>query len=445
MCDSVAFSAHGVAATTPRSLRRTLSLWQVSAAGVGVILGAGVYALIGPAAAHAGQGLWLAFLLAGVAAVLTAYSYARLGAMRPKTSPEFQYTALAFGREVGFVAGWLMLVGDIAAAASVALGFGGYLAHLTGSDVTVAALALIGLSGVALYGGVGRSVGLAVALTAVEAAGLLFVIVLGLPAWSRTDYAVSAGGLGGVFSASALIFFAYLGFDELGNLAEEMREPERNLPRALFIALAATTLIYIAVALSATAIVPPETLGASRAPLALVARGVLGESAELALGLMALAATANTVLLLLFSGSRSIYGMANDGVLPLRLTRLSRTRIPVTAMLVVLVVAGVLVLSGDLSAVARLTDAVVLLSFGAVNGSLAWLALHGRTPGGAARRRADVVVPALGALLCAGLLVEGGWRWFGAALAVGLAGAAYRLVARRRRPPGMRRPLVSPP
>ncbi len=90
---------------TRPALRRTLGLWQVSAAGIGVILGAGVYALIGPAAGLAGDAVWLAFLVAGVTAALTAYSYARLGAMRPKASPEFQYTALAFGPRVGFVAG----------------------------------------------------------------------------------------------------------------------------------------------------------------------------------------------------------------------------------------------------------------------------------------------------------------------------------------------------
>jgi APA family basic amino acid/polyamine antiporter len=428
----VARTTHGSPATTPRALRRTLGLGQVSAAGVGVILGAGVYAIIGPAAAHAGQALWAAFLLAGVAAALTAYSYARLGAVRPRTSPELQYTALAFGRDVGFVAGWLMLAGAVGAAASVALGFGGYLEHLTGSDVTLGALGLVGLAGVALYAGVAQSVGLAIALTVIEAAGLVLVIAPGLPAWSRTDYAMGPGGFGGLFSAAALIFFAYLGFEELGNLAEEMREPERNLPRALFIALAATTLIYIAVALSATAIVPAETLGASRAPLALVARGALGESAELALGLMALAATANTVLLLLLSTSRSIYGMARDGVLSRRLARLSRTRVPITAMLLVLGLAGALVLGGDLSAAARLTDAVVLMSFGAVNASLVWLALRGRMPGGAARRLADVVVPALGTLLNLGLLLQGGWRWIGAALVVALVGTVYRWIARER-------------
>jgi amino acid transporter len=204
------------------------------------------------------------------------------------------------------------------------------------------------------------------------------------------------------------------------------------LPRALFIALAATTVIYIAVALSATALVPAETLGASRAPLALVARQVLGGSAELTLGLMALAATANTVLLLMFSGSRSIYGMATEGVLPRSLARLSPTRIPVTATLLVLALTGALVLGGDLSTTARLTDAIVLLSFGTVNASLVWLALRGRTGGDRARRLADIVVPGLGALLCVGLLVQGGWRWVGAALLVAAVGAAARAVARRR-------------
>ena len=94
---------------------------------------------LGPAAALAGSALWLSFLLAGLVAALTAYSYARLGAIRPKASPEFQYTALAFGDDVGFIAGWLMLVGDIAAAASVALGFGGYLGHLLGTPTDLGA------------------------------------------------------------------------------------------------------------------------------------------------------------------------------------------------------------------------------------------------------------------------------------------------------------------
>jgi amino acid transporter len=103
------------------SLRPTLGLWQVSISGIGIILGAGVYALVGPAPGLAGNALWAAFLLAALATGLTAYSYARLGALRPKDSPEFQYTALAFGPRIGFVAGWLMLIADLLAVSAVAL------------------------------------------------------------------------------------------------------------------------------------------------------------------------------------------------------------------------------------------------------------------------------------------------------------------------------------
>src|SRR4029434_1968627 len=106
-------------------LRRELGLWQVSLTGIGVILGAGVYALVGPAAALAGNALWLALLLAGITAGLTAYAYAQLGRLAPRNSPEFQYTALAFGPTTGFVAGSLMLAADILATAAVTIGFGG--------------------------------------------------------------------------------------------------------------------------------------------------------------------------------------------------------------------------------------------------------------------------------------------------------------------------------
>jgi amino acid transporter len=416
------------------TLRRTLSLWHVSLTGIGVILGAGVYALIGPAAALAGRGLWLSFLLAGLAAALTGYAYARLGAMRPKASPEFQYTALAFGPEVGFVAGWLMLAGDIAAAASVALGFGGYLGHLLGTPTALGAAALVLVAAVAMYAGIGRSVAIAAALTAVEAAGLVVVIAVGLPSWPQIDLHVSASASTGIFGAAALIFFAYLGFDELGNLAEEMRAPERDLPRALFIALAVTTVIYVAVALSATAVVTPAALGASSAPLALVVGTVLGGRADVLLTLMALAATANTVLLLLVSAARSIYGMAGAGVLPGRLARLTATRVPREAMIAAMVVALALIALGDLSRAAHLTDAMVLISFICVNLGLTWLGLRNRAGATATMRTLDIVVSATGALMCGWLLWHGGWVWIVAASGVGLLGAGAVMLARRASP-----------
>src|SRR5207245_2352649 len=128
---------------------------------IGVILGAGVYALIGPAAAQAGNALWLSFLLAGLTAGLTAYAYARLARLAPKNSPEFQYTTLAFGPTMGFVAGALMLVADVLATAAVTIGFGGYLEHLAGTPTSGNALALIVVLGVIMFSGVEQSVAVA--------------------------------------------------------------------------------------------------------------------------------------------------------------------------------------------------------------------------------------------------------------------------------------------
>jgi APA family basic amino acid/polyamine antiporter len=402
------------------ALRRTLGVWQVSIAGIGVILGAGVYAIIGPATAEAGNAVWLAFLLAGLAAGLTAFSYARLGSMRPRNSPEFQYTALAFGPRAGFVAGWLMLAADLLAAATVALGFGGYLSHLTGTSVIAGALGLLVVLGVVMHLGIGESVAVAIALTVVEALGLLFVAVIGVPAWLTPDLTEAPQGLSGVWNAASLIFFAYLGFDEVGNFAEEMRNPERNLARALGIALAASTAIYVLVAVSAVALVPWRELAASPAPLALVAGRVFGPRADATLSVVALAATANTVLLLLVASSRSIYGMASAGVLPRPLGRVGRTATPWVAALVVLAVTGALLFAGSLAQVASMTDAAVLSSFVMVNASLGWLACRGRVPSG--RRRAlDVVLPAAAVAMCGGLLLQVG-AWHLALTAVVAAG-----------------------
>src|SRR5262245_14698688 len=201
------------------TLRRSLSLWQVALSGIGVILGAGVYALIGPAAAQAGNALWLAFLLAGLTAGLTAYAYARLARLAPKNSPEFQYTALAFGPRLGFSAGALMLLASVLAATAVTIGFGGYLEHLVGAPTTLNALALVVVLGAILFLGVEQSVAVAIVLTDLEALGLAFVIVVGAPSWIGTDYVAAPHGLAGISGAAALIFFAYLGFDELGNFA----------------------------------------------------------------------------------------------------------------------------------------------------------------------------------------------------------------------------------
>lgn len=191
-----------------------------------------------------------------------------------------------------------------------------------------------------------------------------------------------------------------------------------------------TTVIYVLVAVSAVAAMGSRALSESAAPLAVVAHRALGPRADAAMSAIALAATANTVRLLLASASRSVYGMAAAGVLPRALAAVGPTAIPVRATVGVLTLAGAVVMAGDLTQIAALTDAAVLLSFILVNLSLPWLAARGATAGGRRRRTADLVLPSAGVLLCGFLLLHTGWR---SLLVAGAVGALGMLVAARSR------------
>jgi APA family basic amino acid/polyamine antiporter len=186
--------------------------------------------------------------------------------------------------------------------------------------------------------------------------------------------------------------------------------------------MAGATLIYLLVALSVTAAVGWQDLSASTAPLALVAARVLGPRADIAITVIALAATANTVLLLLVAAARSVYGMAAGGVLPRRLGAVGGRSIPIRATLLVTGITAALVLLGDLAQVAALTDAAVLLSFMLVNLSLPWLARPGVTGPGLGLRPLDLVLPALALLLCGWLLLHTGWSSLAAAAGLALLG-----------------------
>jgi APA family basic amino acid/polyamine antiporter len=422
--------APGDSVSSP-GLRRGLGFWGVTLSGVGVILGAGIYALIGPAAGRAGGALWLAFLVAGIVSALTAHSYARLSALYPRDAPEFQYLGAAFGARAGFTAGWVMAASDLVATAAVAIGFAGYLQFLLPVPLAAGALLLIGLSGLVLWAGIRESIGMAVVFTLVEFAGLFLVIVLGASHWGRADYFEMPQGLPGIGGAAALIFFAYLGFDELANLAEETREPRRVLPRAILAAVAITTVVYLLVAVSVVSAVPWQQLEGSASPLALMVGAVAGPRTGLLLALLALAATANTVLLMMLSVSRNLYGMGRAGALPRWLGRVGRRRTPWAATFAAALLAAGFALLGDLTTVAELSNGAVLLLFAMVNLALFSLWRKGNVPGDGKR----ALLPAAGAATCLGLLLYTGWHGVGFGLGmVALGLLASRLFLPKRSP-----------
>ncbi len=361
----------GALAAPAPHLRRELGLFGASLAGVGIILGAGIYVLIGEAAGVVGAFVWISFLLAAGMTACTGLSYAELAAMFPRAGASFEYTREAFGLPAGFVTGWLIVVAEVVAAGAVALGFGGYLDSLAGVDRQLGAVLLLAFGAVIAASGILGSVRVAGALTVVETAGLLLVSGIGLVDFDAARLTEGAPALDPILSGAALIFFAYIGFEELATFAEEVRDPRNTIPRAIVLAIVITTALYILVAVTAVAAVGATALAASDAPLADVARIVLGRATGDVLAVIALAATANTALLLLMASCRHVYSMGRAGALPAGVARLSGgTGVPVVGLAVVTAIAAGVTFWGDVGAIANMTNFAFFVVFIMVNGAV---------------------------------------------------------------------------
>jgi APA family basic amino acid/polyamine antiporter len=421
-----------------RRLDRALGLWQVTASGVGIIIGAGVYVLIGSATALAGPRVWLAFVAAAVLSALTGISYAELASMYPSAGAEFEYTRHAFPPWVAFLVGWVMFLGLMVAAGAVALGFDRYASFFLALPDRVWALVMLAFVMLVALSGIRRSARLTFVLSLVQVGGLAYVIVIGAPHVGQVDL-LSGGGTGvdGVLAAAALVFFAFIGFDEVITLAEEARDPTRTVPRALLLALGISALLYVGVAIAAVSVVGASALGDAERPLALVLDHALGGGGAAVVAVIALIATTNTTLLCVTAASRLQYGMADAGALPPVLARLgAKTRAPYVAIGIATAVAAGFLALGDLTLVASVTDFAVYLVFVAVN--IAVIVLRFRDPErprpfrawGSVRR--VPVVPVLG--LATVLTMLPALRWqallIGAALcAAGLG--AFAMLGRR--------------
>lgn len=419
-------------------LSPVLALWEVTAAGVAIIVGAGVYVIIGEAAGEAGAAVWLSFLVAGALSGLTALSYAELASMFPRAGAAFEYTSRAFPPVVAFLAGWSMAVALVIAVAAVALGFGQYFGEFVDVDARLPAAALVLASIASTAAGVKESVRLGVALSVVEVGGLVFIAVVGAP--SIGDVGLLEGAtVGGVLSGAALVFFAYIGFEEVTTLAEETRDPSKTIPRALLLALGISTVVYTLTAIAAVSVIGPAELVAAERPLAEVARTVFSDGAGAALAVVAMVATASTALLALNSTSRILFGMARAGAIPRSAAAVSaRTGVPIRAIVVSGVVGLVFVASGDLGLVAGATDALIYVVFVAVN--LAAIVLRFRTPDAPRPFRAPLsvgklpVTPVLA--IAVALVFVGRLELVSMLIALGLAGAGLVLYTAYQRAGG---------
>jgi APA family basic amino acid/polyamine antiporter len=358
-------------ASETTTLRRSLGLFETTLGGIGIILGAGIYVLVGEVAGQAGDALWMSFLIAAGAAIVVGLSYAELASTYPRAGADYEYTRQAMGPRAAFVVGWLIVIGNLVAAAAVALGFGSYLKTFIGVGATPIAVGALVVATLIAFYGIRESVWTSMVLTLVEAGGLVFIIAIGVPHLGDVDLLESNAGATGIFGGASLVMFAFIGFEQIATLSEETRDAPRVIPRALLLAVAVTATLYLLVALAAVSVLGWEALSDSDAPLASVASEVLGGRAEDFIAVVALFSTANTVLLLLVAASRLIYSMADTGSLPRFLAWVHPgVHTPARAIVLSLVVSVGFALSGDIGLVAGATNFAVFVGFAAVNLSL---------------------------------------------------------------------------
>lgn len=353
-----------------QGLKQKLNLFSLTLFGIGIIIGAGVYAVLGAAAGHAGNSLWLSFLLAAATAYLTAFSYCELATLFPKAGAEYIYFKNAFpdNKLPSFLLGFVLILAAAATAATVSIGFGGYLKQFLDFPELAAAFILLVVVTIINSLGVESSSKTNLIFTLLEVLGLIFVIWFGFSSKpiALPDLKVTAGTL----TASSLIFFVYLGFEHISNLAEETTNPEKNIPRAFMISLTITTILYIAVAIAATRLATPEALSESSQPLSEVISNVAPGWVNV-LGAIALFSTANTALITMLAISRMVYGIARGGDLPKFLTKTSgENKTPIIAGIFALLCAAAFLLLGGLEILANISSFAALCGFLAVNVAL---------------------------------------------------------------------------
>lgn len=405
-------------ATEPgTALRRAISSRMLLVFVVGDILGAGIYGLIGEVAGRVGGAIWASFLVAMMLAFFTAFAYAELVTKYPDAAGAALYTNKAFKRPfLTFMVAFVVAVSGITSASTAARLFGGtYLATLSGVQVPVAlaGLGFVLVLAVINYRGITESIKVNLTLTAIELGGLLLIIGIGAAALFRgigepvRALTFAADGpyvVGALLGGATLAFFSFLGFEDSVNLAEETHEPSRAFPRALFGGLLFASVVYLLVALTAAMVVPINVLARSDAPLLEVVTAGQVAIPPRVFALLALVAVTNTALINLIMASRLLYGMANQRIVPSVLGRVHpKRRTPVVSIAFVSLIAAVLILTGELGALARTTVVLLLIVFTVVN--IAVLVLRSDHVEHA-HFRAPTVLPVLGVVTCVGLLLQ---------------------------------------
>lgn len=395
-------------------LVQTIGRWQILFYGLGSMLGAGVYSLIGKAAGILGNAVWLAFVAAMIAAILTGLSYASVGSRYPKAGGAAYVTERASRKP------WLSYVVGIAVTmsglTSMATGLQAISETLVkhagiGMPVKLLAILLALFVGAVIYRGIRESMWLNLVCTVIEISGLVFIIAIGMKYWGSVNYLEAppqAAGMGiagislvVILQGAVLTFFSFIGFEDILNVSEEVKNPRKAIPFGLIGAMISATLIYMAVAITAVSVLPWKELADSPAPLMQVAKTAapwFGGLDKLYI-FITIFSIGNTALLNYLMGSRLLYGMSKQGLLPVFLGKVHAVRrTPHIAVGVLFLIVTALILAGGVKQLAEATALLLLTVFAVVNISLVVLKHRPGEPEGGFE--VPTWVPITGAIVC---------------------------------------------
>lgn len=398
-------------------LERALGLPLLVLYGLGTTIGAGIYVLIGAAAGRAGIYAPMAFIAAAIAVAPTAASYAELSGRFPVSAGEAAFVKAGFrSRGMSMITGWLVVVSGIVASATIAIGCAGYIRTFVDIPAPALAAAVILMMGLVAAWGIMESVLLAALFTIIEAGGLVFLIAAGVVMEPELlvripETVPPAGDLliwTGIANAGILAIFAFIGFEDMVNVAEETKKPRKTMPWAIFLTLLITAVLYTLVTIVAVLAVPADQLAASEAPLSLVYRTLTGGS-PVFIAAIAIFATMNTILVQQIMVSRVVYGMATQGTMPGVFARVNRlTRTPVLATITITIPTLFLAIGNPLERLAELTSQIIVVIWALANCALLILKFRGEP----ADDRVFIVpvwVPVIGLVFSVAILVVSGF------------------------------------
>ena len=380
-------------------LKPTLGLLDATAISVGAIIGAGIFVVTGIVAGMAGPALLISMLIAAVVSLLTALSFAELSAWLPREGSVYEFSYRLISPFAGFTAGWMWMLGNIFGGAAVSLGFAYYFTSLFPvlQPKPIAALLCLAFT-VLNHIGIKRSAALNNVLVGSKLIILTFFIILGLGYMKAGNFRPFIPSYGGIMYGACYIFFAYGGFARVSVVAEEVKDAEHTVPRAILLSLLISTIFYLLIGVVAVGLVGAAGLSSSTSPLS-KAISVTGSSTAVYLvtvgGLMA---TASVLLTSILGVSREAYAMARRSALPSALSKLHpKYNTPYYAIWISGIVMALLALSLDMTRVVALSTFGQLVYYALANLS----DLRLRSKNGVREK----TVPMLGSASCLGLLV----------------------------------------